>query len=270
MKLNLFIVLLMTVVGLGGFFLGQTLSSNDTPCPACPEIPSGTIENSSGKHHSVTLAKNQPSEKDSNCSSKKIDSLRKELEELRALSNFQKTVLDGYKAQEKEKLGTPIPWTSNVPSQYREEEFLDIVSQALDELESPVELIGFDCQEYPCIAVTRVLKGLNSELENTEIWNKNFGSKITSSYQNSISCGDDREERIHMISPYWDGKTDPKNLPPGTYEKQFREELNRRINQPKHKRDKEEEKKQENRSKRLNARWNSIVQNWNCLPLTTD
>ena len=75
--------------------------------------------------------------------------------------------------------------------------------------------------------------------------------------ENGDRIGSNYRERVILDSPYWDWKTDPKTLPPGAYNQQLRDKIKKGVTRT------EEEK---NRGKRLRARWDEIMSNWQCLP----
>lgn len=103
--------------------------------------------------------------------------LRKELERCEARLGFLQVLQKGYQHQLH---GSPVPWDDSIPPQYRKEGFQAKLAQALDELEAPAELVGFDCREPPCVAVMRNLghPGQKPELRRSKTWMESLRHRL--------------------------------------------------------------------------------------------
>jgi hypothetical protein len=251
------VILIALICGLLGFFIGILVPPAEreaaSPSPAeAQSTPEATEPQE--KPPRQTTSYQRPAKLTASEQAELVR-LKKRVGELEAKAAFQEAVVEGYR---QDKYGTPIPWPDRIPGQYKQEEFQSIINQAIIEAEAPVDLVGFDCKEPPCIALLRRHDGRSSSgLAQTKIWKDNYGGSVRSGYSGFVDCGDGRKERIILESPYWDWKTDPKTLPPGAYDQQLRDKIKKGFVQT------EEEK---NRTKRMRARWDEILSNWRCLP----
>jgi hypothetical protein len=249
----LVIVVVIVAAGLAGLALGS-VSVPPCECPACPavqerEVPAapGTPIGPAAPRTGAPLPPCEPAE---------LQRMQQRIGELRTRTAFLERLEEGYQAA---KEGVPIPWTKDIPAQFREERFQAIVAEALDELQAPAELVGFDCSEPPCIAKLRVLSGSSVGFSGSKAWKKSFGRGHGGS-QVSVDCGDGRAERIQLVVPLWDGKNDPATMSLEEHSEYQRKRFLKRFDGTRSEEDK-------NRDRRLGHRLRKLREGWTCAPV---
>lgn len=128
----------------------------------------------------------------------------------------------------------PIAWPASTPKRYTPEGFEQLLREAVETCEAPVEILAIDCSEPPCMATLRPLDGGWHDLliNKCPAWRGPYGNSVTSS-QRSVECGEGRSERGVILAPYWDA---PREADP------------------------------ENWSRRLDLRWGALWKGWSCGP----
>jgi len=101
---------------------------------------------------------------------------------------------------ERELFGDPIAWPETIPEEFQPGVFQRAVQEAMEDCEAA--LVGFECEEPPCIAL---LRNDDPEFsgpftERCPGWVEQFGDR-SSGMHTHIDCGDGRSERVHMVSP---------------------------------------------------------------------
>lgn len=175
--------------------------------------------------------------------------------ELAALRQEIKAITEKYPA---EKDGEPLSWPGHIPEQYRSDSFQALFAEALDQIEAPAELAGFDCSEPPCIAQLRPGQDRGVNLARSEVWRKNFGT-ATREVSVHVRCGDGRQELVQLAAPLWDWKHDPKEMSTRDYD-----ELARAAGLKVWEGRQSEE--EAIRDERLRLRLETILKNWRCKP----
>jgi len=258
----------LLVGGLFGFLVGDYLGdraeaerASDAPGPAAVPAPPRTAPANTGDLSPSTARSAPrpapPPSPPGACNRAELDWLRERVAELERQAGLQEAMLEGYRF---EKYGKPTPFPDNPPPQYRDE-FEVTIRKAVTELEGDgIELTGVDCKEWPCIALIRNedQSGHQSGLTGTATWRKSFGGSVRSGYSGFAECGDGRKERIELVSPPWDGKTDLHNLS----EDHWNKDMDRRFKEKNF----ERSEWQKNLSKRLRARWDELRSSWHCRP----
>ena len=130
--------------------------------------------------------------------SSEADQLRERVAQLEDQVALHRRLEEAY---EQELYGEPIPWTSDLPDDFQPELFKMKVAEAMTDCQA--DLVGFECDEPPCLALLRGHDpGYNGSLNaRCPGWVTHFG-ETSSGYHTSIDCGDGRTERVHMVSPF--------------------------------------------------------------------
>ncbi len=104
------------------------------------------------------------------------------------------------RAYEEQLFGPPLAWPGQVPRELSEAGFRDQVELALGECDPDVDLIGFDCDEPPCLAVLRIRgEDWRAELiDRCAPWAEPFGTQ-TSGISFAVTCADGSEEQAEML-----------------------------------------------------------------------
>jgi hypothetical protein len=185
------------------------------------------------------------------CDDHQIDGLQQEQSDLQRRIAQLDSMLLGYRDYRK---GTPIPWSADVPEQYRQEHFQSLIAAALEEIKAPVEIVDFECSEVPCIAMLRILEGAISKITTARIWQENFGKSVTGSYV-AVRCQDGREERIEIIAAEWDGRIDPRAISSEAWTAEKRHEFKKRMKGKLTKTEALNERRLMSRLRRLRSCW---------------
>lgn len=226
----------MLLAALGGYQLSKPTGNSETLPPDCNSIehdrsgkgfsplPSGGPTTEPVHSPSVvrTPQKDHPIESDLESTKKRVEKLDQELSKQNIQLN--QLAIKTY--------GQIVPWSENTPQKHRPEEFQNIVSRTIDECELPLELIGFDCHEPPCLAVMRILSPELNILNTCPVWNNTYGDKINQRHA-TMDCGDGRTERAAIVRSIW---TDAAAADPF------------------------------NNAKRIEQRQKAIISGWQCLP----
>ncbi len=134
--------------------------------------------------------------------------------------------------------GVAARWNDNVPPALGPQGFEAQVRKALQECGPDADLVGVDCDEPPCLAVFRAENDVLSQqlIGSCPAWKDHFGTSV-SSYSTNVDCGDGTTERINVAGPSitWDYVEEPQTEDPW------------------------------NGSKRLSARTETWIANWECL-----
>jgi hypothetical protein len=182
-----------------------------------------------------------------------IDRLKKQVQKLKTKAFMLETLADSFQEYKKD---PPIPWPEGIPKQYRPEQFRSIVAQGLEEIQAPVDLVGFECVESPCIAMMRIHEGYISKINNSNIWRENFGKGVTGSPV-MVDCPDGSEERIELVAAEWNMRHDPKKMSPEAYKQAMQKETHRLIRG-------RLTKEEAERGKRLSLRMRRLRIFWEC------
>ncbi len=130
------------------------------------------------------------------------------IDQLSAKAAIQEKLIEGMRV---EKLGEPIPWRAGIPSTYHRDQFEHTVSKGLDEIESPLEPIQFECSEPPCIAVLRgnstgqdrpkvwISQRLH-DLAISQAWREAYGDEFSLARFHSVDCGDGTTEWVMLMA----------------------------------------------------------------------
>ncbi len=252
---TLLIAGLVLLAGGTGIMLGFVTKTVDCDCRPCMAMAGDSVENARAAHPAGRM----PVARDHRtpavpCDPKELQRIRDRIDEIRTKTAFSERLSDGYVATQE---GVPIPWTDDIPLQYRAEQFQAIIAQALDELQAPAEIVGFDCNEPPCIVKLRVLDGSNIKINKSDAWRKNFRGRTATLV--NVDCKDGRFERINLFAPSWDGKTDPAGLTEEENKKIRKAAIRRMI-------DGTETEEEKARDKRLSHRLSTIRESWQCAP----
>ncbi len=247
-------VVCVGALGIGGFFGGRMLALEPCDCEDCPAeslIQDREVEdppaNMPAANQVVTIL-----DRKKDCDVGKMREARKELAHLEAKVSLLEKLLEG---QQQATFGTPIQW-KEAPSQFQATEFKSLMREAVKEIGDKSELVRIDCQQLPCLVVTRAREVEEFvSVRSTTVWKENFRDQ-GSSYVALLDCDDGRREKIEILSAFWDGKNDPKIMSAEEYKKiakqYYREEVS-------------EYKRQFDDS--LSSRWKKIRKNWKCRPV---
>lgn len=182
-----------------------------------------------------------------------IEGLKRQAQELKTKAIMLESLADSFQEYKRE---PPLPWPEGIPEQYLPEQFRAIVARGLEEIRAPVDLVGFECDESPCIAMLRMREGYISKINNSKIWRENYGKGVTGSPV-SVDCPDGSEERIELVAAEWNMRHDPKKMSPEEYKRAMQQETHRLIRG----RLTEEEAQ---RGKRLTLRMRRLRLFWEC------
>jgi len=132
--------------------------------------------------------------------------------------------------------GEPLAWPEDTPPAETEAGFRAALGEVLDDCSTSASLAALDCGEPPCMAV---LWDSDVSFSDCEPWRERYGI-ATSKYSGEVDCGDGRSERIVILSP------------PGLKVDSVEEMM--ALSQQ----EDEDPVDKENRSKRMQARWESL------------
>lgn len=101
---------------------------------------------------------------------------------------------------EQQLFGDPIPWPETIPEAFQPGVFQRTMGDVMQDCEA--ELVGFECDEPPCIAMLRGddPQYLGPLLERCPGWAEQFGERSSGLHTN-IDCDDGRSERVYLVSP---------------------------------------------------------------------
>jgi hypothetical protein len=133
---------------------------------------------------------------------KELSKLAQKISELEKKVSLQDEFLKELKV---ELQGTLISWPDQVPEFFQAAAFQEIVDRTLDECEISANLVGFDCEEPPCLAVLRLVSKDHerNRLSECPIWQQHYGPRITQKHIR-IECGDGRTEDVAFVHNFWD------------------------------------------------------------------
>lgn len=116
------------------------------------------------------------------------------------LENELKMARAATELYERELFGDPIPWPETIPEPFQPGVFQRAMQDVMQDCEA--ELVGFECDEPPCIAMLRNDDPgyLGPLVERCLGWVEQFGDRSSGLHTN-IDCGDGHSERVHLISP---------------------------------------------------------------------
>ena len=170
-----------------------------------PEPPSAPAPSTAGTHSATPEA---PEAEPAPADQPSREALEAEVAMLQGL-------LAGYEEQVN---GLPIPWPDDAPDKFREAGFGSSLRQAIADCAPPVDLVGLECDETPCIAMLRTSQGWHDALVNRcDGWKDEYGTTV-SQYTGEVDCGDGVTERVALLSPFdheWHeglGKEDKANM----------------------------------------------------------
>lgn len=129
-----------------------------------------------------------------------LDGANKRIEELEARLALARVVEQGYRG---ELYGTPVPWPDEVPEQLRPEGFQALLAESLDACQVPAELVGFACEEAPCMAMLRPERRdwIWSLIRDCPSWGERF-KQVPLQYDFWVECRG-RSERVVLLAPFW-------------------------------------------------------------------
>jgi hypothetical protein len=152
--------------------------------------------------------------------------------------------------------GQPIPWSDDIPAQYRPEAFEKLTREAIAQLGLKVDVLGFECSEMPCIVMLRPHPDNQDHLTSSKAWQESFGGPSASNFEGPVGVGACPAERAQLVSAHWDFAGDPKGHPAmAPAERRKLLESNPAL-----------AAKAKNLSKRLQERWQAIREKWTCAP----
>ncbi len=106
------------------------------------------------------------------------------------------------RGQELAATGEAIPWPEDRPERFRQAGYRAALEEAIDSCAPPVELVGLDCDEPPCVALLRTGQDWHDALVNRcPTWRDRYGTTVSQSV-GEIDCEDGSTEQIAMLSPY--------------------------------------------------------------------
>ncbi|MBN2494967.1 MAG: hypothetical protein JXR96_10285 [Deltaproteobacteria bacterium] len=134
-----------------GFYAAFALTA-PPPCPPC-EPPADSPQDGSGPGPLLRPA-HRPIEKPSGQAplSDDLAACEQRVQRLELELAMTRAVARGYEGQLH---GTPQAWPEKTELAFRPEGFQENLGRAMDACEVPAELLGFDCEEPPCIAMLR-------------------------------------------------------------------------------------------------------------------
>ncbi len=97
--------------------------------------------------------------------------------------------------------GVAPSWNPYVPEALAPGGFEEQVRQAMEECEPDLDLLGFDCNEPPCLAIFRSNSSGASDVLTSEeclAWRESFGAAVTQS-SDVIDCPDGASEQVLLI-----------------------------------------------------------------------
>ncbi len=136
---------------------------------------------------------------------------RKRIEELESRLALAGVLERGYQGQ---LFGTPQPWPADTPAHLAPQGFQDLLARSMDACEVPAELVGFDCEEAPCIAMLRPAgRGwIWSLIRDCPEWAERF-RRVPLRTDFWADCGPGETEHVVLLSPFWaDFPGDRENL----------------------------------------------------------
>lgn len=166
----------------------------------------------------------------------KAESCERDLASLHQRAKFTEML---YKGLRDEHFGAPVAWPADTPTRYTEAGFTAVIAEIMATCEPGRDLRGIECAEPPCIATM-----VDGEEDDDSLisyarigvcpaWKAAFGDTVTT-YSNTVDCPDGTQERVLLLSPYWE-----ELAAPGTDEG-------------------------ENYRKRLDGRQEALMEAWEC------
>lgn len=103
--------------------------------------------------------------------------------------------------------GVPIAWPDRPDPKYTREGMLAVVSQAIDQQDLPIDIVGVDCSEFPCmVALTTTAELADTDgLVAAEAWQNAFPGHFAIDYLKYFeqrSCGQGRSVRAVALAPF--------------------------------------------------------------------
>jgi len=117
----------------------------------------------------------------------------------------------GYQGQ---LFGIPQPWPADTPAHLAPQGFQDLLARSMDACKVPAELVGFDCEEVPCIAMLRPGERgwIWSLIRDCPEWAERF-RRVPLRTDFWADCGPGETEHVVLLSPFWaDFPGDRENL----------------------------------------------------------
>ncbi len=165
----------------------EILTAGETRTVGSPERGAGLL----GRRSEARAATRSPGE--GTALTEKIARLEEELDQLRMEATLARGQLGHYE-------GTPQPWPDDVPAAFQPEGMESALEKVLAESKD-LELMEFDCEEFPCVAVIRShaegsdwIEGIRGQLEDTDALG--FGDGAGISIWASNSSTDEGDVRL--------------------------------------------------------------------------
>jgi len=200
------IVAVCLLVGFGGGFtyqrylgggIGSSVSGSSSPKPADDKEPS-----SSGRASWRGVQTPYPAIPDGDDEQlhTRIGQLNEEIAQVEALNRTYETELNG----------SPHPWPDDLPEKLTPAGFEAQVTAAIEECGVEVDLVGFDCEEFPCLLALRDgEENWWSKLTTScQAWVDSYGVGASGSMGVWVDCGDGRREEFGVIMANVDGLLD--------------------------------------------------------------
>lgn len=199
----------LVAVGLGtGVALRFATRPAAQLCPPCPARPSdcarpavaspGEGAPARGAGTGKGISRSQKGEADER------DRLVEEKAQLEAKAVLQGHLLAGAEA---ELNGEPIDWPARPDLKYTREGILAIVERAIAEQDLPVEIVGVDCSEFPCmLALATTARLANTDdLVSAPAWREAFPGHFAVDYLRDFQehqCPGGRTVRALALAPF--------------------------------------------------------------------
>lgn len=208
-SIHIYVLVAMLAAGLG-LALGLVIApQTDWECPAPPPCAVSSVDDpplSSAVPGKLAPA---PSAQRPSFSLPGSTEAKKVIGRLEAKATLQEKLIEGMRD---DKLGIPIPWRADIPPVHQQDQFEHTVSQALDEIESSLEPVDFECSEPPCISV---LRGDGSQDERPQVkmsqrlhdlaisqtWQKAYGDEFSFAEFETVTCADGSTEWVLLMAP---------------------------------------------------------------------
>ena len=125
-----------------------------------------------------------------------VDAIRRQVVELEEQLQLYTSLEETY---ERELYGARVPWPEELDGKYRDEQFKDHVNHILEECETGMAIVGFDCSEPPCY-VHMVGPEESASIGGCPQWRDLYGGTVSSATL-TIDCADGSEMRVRMVAP---------------------------------------------------------------------